>query len=70
LVGDPGDPASPCLHAFGHESGDELAEFVRTVHPEILIPIHTENPEWWKDALRGSGVEVIVPEYVNGISIE
>jgi mRNA degradation ribonuclease J1/J2 len=62
LIGDPDDANSPGLHASGHASGDELAEFVRTAHPEILIPIHTEDPNWWKETLRGSGVEVRVPE--------
>jgi ribonuclease J len=69
LVGDPDDMNSPSLHASGHASGDELAEFARTVHPEILIPIHTENPDWWKETLRGSGVEVRVPEYGREIPI-
>jgi ribonuclease J len=62
LAGDPDDPESPTLHASGHASGDELLEFVRTVRPEILIPVHTEHPEWWEEKLRGSGVEVRKPE--------
>jgi mRNA degradation ribonuclease J1/J2 len=41
---------------------------VRTVKPEILIPIHTEHPEWWGDKLKGSGIEVREPEL--GISIK
>jgi ribonuclease J len=69
LVGDPDDKDSISLHASGHASGDELAEFVRTVKPDILIPIHTEHPDWWKETLRGSGVEVRAPEYGVGISI-
>jgi ribonuclease J len=69
LVGDPDNKDSVSLHASGHASGDELAEFVRTVKPEILIPIHTEHPDWWKETLRGSGVEVRAPEYGVGISI-
>jgi ribonuclease J len=69
LVGDPDDKNSPALHASGHASGDELAEFVRSVRPEILIPIHTEDPDWWKETLKGSGVEVRVPEYGRRISI-
>jgi ribonuclease J len=69
LVGDPDDKSSPCLHASGHASGDELADFVRTVHPEILIPIHTEDPEWWKETLKGSGIEVRIPQYGHPIVI-
>jgi ribonuclease J len=63
LIGDPDDKNSPCLHASGHASGDELAEFVRMVHPEILIPIHTEDPNRWKEKLKGSGIRIEVPEY-------
>jgi ribonuclease J len=69
LIGDPDDPRSPCLHASGHACGEELAEFVRAVHPEILIPIHTEHPEWWKETLKGTGVEVRMPKYGEEISI-
>ena len=69
LIGDPDDKNSPVLHASGHASGDELAEFARTVKPEILIPIHTENPDWWKETMRGSGIEVRKPEIGKGISI-
>jgi ribonuclease J len=69
LVGDPDDPASPALHASGHACGDELAEFVRTVKPEMLIPIHTEHPELWEENLRGSGVMVVRPEWGKGIPL-
>ncbi|MGB7540271.1 MAG: MBL fold metallo-hydrolase RNA specificity domain-containing protein [Anaerolineales bacterium] len=69
LIGDPDDANSPCLHASGHASGDELAEFVRTVKPEILIPIHTEHPEWWEEKLKGSGIEIRKPEIGKSIAI-
>jgi ribonuclease J len=69
LAGDPDDPASPALHASGHACGDELAEFARTVRPEILIPIHTEHPEWWADTLRGTGIEVKMPVRGEGIPL-
>jgi ribonuclease J len=69
LIGDPDDPASPCLHASGHASGDELAEFVRAVKPEILIPIHTEHPEWWEERLKGSGIKIRKPEVGKNISV-
>lgn len=69
LIGDPDDKHSPCLHASGHACGDELAEFARAVNPEILIPIHTEHPEWWKETLKGTQIEVRPPEYGVGLSI-
>ena len=40
-------------HVSGHASGPQLKEFVKTVNPKIVIPIHTQHPEifdkWWKD---------------------
>jgi ribonuclease J len=69
LIGDPDDSSSVCLHASGHACGDELADFVRTVNPEILIPIHTEHPEWWGDVLRGSGIHLRLPELGKKIEI-
>jgi ribonuclease J len=69
LIGDPDDLNSPCLHASGHACGDELLDFVRTVQPEILIPIHTEHPEWWEEKLKGSGMEVRKPEVGKSISL-
>jgi ribonuclease J len=63
LVGDPDAKQTTVLHASGHACGDELEKFVRTVRPEILIPIHTEKPNWWVKKLRGSGIEVRKPKY-------
>jgi ribonuclease J len=69
LIGDPDDKNSPTLHASGHACGDELAEFVRTVKPGVLIPIHTEHPEWWEQKLKGSGIEIKKPEMGKGVMI-
>lgn len=62
LYGDPDDKARVPLHASGHASGPELVEFVATVKPEILIPIHTERPGWWKQPLAGTGIHIQQPE--------
>lgn len=35
-------------HASGHASGPEIKAMIREINPEILIPIHTENPEMFK----------------------
>ena len=35
-------------HISGHISGKELAEFIKKIQPEILIPIHVEFPEEFK----------------------
>lgn len=33
------------LHASGHCSMSEMRDFVRTVNPKAVIPVHTEHPE-------------------------
>ena len=35
-------------HASGHASGNEIKLMISRIHPEILIPIHTEHPELFK----------------------
>ncbi|MFW9867551.1 MAG: MBL fold metallo-hydrolase RNA specificity domain-containing protein [Candidatus Thorarchaeota archaeon] len=37
------------FHASGHASGDELEWMVDKIDPEILIPVHTERPEWLQE---------------------
>jgi ribonuclease J len=61
LYGDPDDAARLPLHASGHANGPHLVDFVQTVHPQVLIPIHTEKPGWWVDKLAGSGIAVRPP---------
>jgi len=61
LHGDPDDKNAIPLHSSGHASGTDLVDFVTTVHPEVLIPIHTEQPEWWDAQLAGTGVRVRKP---------
>lgn len=61
LHGDPDDPDRVPLHASGHASGSELVDFVTTVRPDVLIPIHTEEPEWWDAQLAGTGIPIRKP---------
>ncbi|MGQ9919554.1 MAG: exonuclease [Bryobacteraceae bacterium] len=36
------------FHASGHIHGPGIEELVETVRPEILIPVHTENPDFFE----------------------
>ncbi len=56
--GDPDDPGTLPLHTSGHAPAADLIRFVREVRPRILIPIHTEHPHLWEEALKGTGVEI------------
>lgn len=35
------------LHASGHASMDDLVKAIEIMDPDIIIPVHTERPEWF-----------------------
>ena len=49
------------LHASGHASGTELIDIIRKIHPQRLVPIHTENPGFFQEKLAHSDIEVVLP---------
>jgi ribonuclease J len=49
------------LHASGHACGPDLLRVARDIRPEVLIPVHSEKPEFYLDNLGGSGTSVILP---------
>lgn len=51
------------LHASGHASGAELLELIQRINPRVLIPIHTEHPDYFVHNLEGTGIEVKLPKY-------
>ena len=36
-------------HCSGHMSAEDLEKMILAADPEILLPVHTENPQWFKD---------------------
>ncbi len=36
-------------HISGHISGKELGEFIEKIKPKVIVPIHTEHPEKFKN---------------------
>jgi ribonuclease J len=48
-------------HASGHASGPEIVEMIKAIDPKILIPVHTERPDLFAEALAGGGIEVRIP---------
>src|SRR5438093_6578529 len=64
LVGDwqraqAGDAEHAGLHASGHVSGPELAELIKLIAPQVVVPVHTEHPEWFR-RLEGS-IRIAIP---------
>lgn len=51
------------LHASGHASADDIMEFVRQIKPHTVVPIHTENPGYFREHLRGTEIEVVIRGY-------
>jgi ribonuclease J len=49
------------LHASGHACGPDLLRVAREIQPEVLIPVHSEKPEFYVDNLSNSGIKVILP---------
>jgi ribonuclease J len=63
-----GDTTTPvfdaAFHASGHASPEDIAWAVDRIDPDIIIPVHTENPQWFAERWEntrivhdGEGVE-------------
>lgn len=50
------------LHASGHASAADIFGLVRDIRPQTVVPVHTECPDALVEQLRGSGIEVLLPE--------
>ena len=37
------------FHASGHASKSDLIHAIETIDPDCIIPVHTENPNWFKE---------------------
>jgi ribonuclease J len=38
------------IHASGHASGPEIQEMIDRIKPKVLVPVHTEHPELFRNA--------------------
>jgi ribonuclease J len=62
-----GDPEHEGLHASGHVSAAELESLIRLIRPRVVVPVHTEHPEWFR---RFDGLcDVVLPERGRAIAI-
>lgn len=48
------------FHASGHIHPDDLLELIRNLRPRHVVPVHTEDPGWFVERLRGEPVQVVV----------
>ena len=56
------------LHASGHACGPDLLRVAQEIRPEILIPVHSEEPKFYTERLSGS-VNVALPTLGGTIEI-
>ncbi len=61
-------PEERGFHASGHAGGADLVNLIRQIKPQILIPIHTENPGYFEQKLKGTGIKVLIPSEGQTIS--
>ncbi len=40
-------------HASGHASASELLRIVEEIDPEVVVPVHSEYPEFFDEKLKG-----------------
>ena len=57
------------LHASGHACGPDLLRVARQIGPEVLIPVHSEKPEFYVDNLRNSEINIILPSESGTVEI-
>ncbi|MCS7236345.1 MAG: MBL fold metallo-hydrolase [Armatimonadota bacterium] len=50
------------FHASGHIHPDALLDLIRELKPRYVIPVHTEDPEWFVERLRAEPAKVVVLE--------
>ncbi len=50
------------LHASGHAGGADLLRVVRGIGPRVLIPVHTQDPDFYSDWLATTETHVMIPQ--------
>jgi ribonuclease J len=55
-------PEEAGLHASGHAPAHHLMQLIQEVRPHLLVPLHTEHPEWFAHRLKGSATSVHLPQ--------
>jgi ribonuclease J len=43
-------------HASGHASKSDLRWVIEKIDPDVVIPVHTENPDWFVENFENAVV--------------
>jgi len=59
------------FHASGHAPGPDLLDFIATVQPRRLLPVHLDagGLRFYQEHLRGAGIEIVEPVYGRPVTI-
>ena len=57
------------LHASGHACGKDLLDIVNSIKPQVLIPVHSQRPDLYLDALKSNGINIILPAVGKAITL-
>ncbi|MCX6013922.1 MAG: hypothetical protein NTV30_11100, partial [Chloroflexi bacterium] len=57
------------LHASGHACGPDLIDAARNINPEILLPVHSEFPQYYKEQLKNIKTKVCITDQGNTIEV-
>lgn len=49
------------LHASGHACGPDLLKIASEIAPQVLIPVHSEHPDFYVTPLAHRGIKVMLP---------
>lgn len=48
-------------HCSGHATPKELIDMIEKIDPEIVIPVHTENPTFFEETIEDREVRIVTP---------
>jgi ribonuclease J len=57
------------LHASGHACGRDLLRIAQEIKPEVIIPVHSEHPEFYAEHLEDRNVRTMFPAIGERIEI-
>ncbi|NIR00858.1 MAG: exonuclease [Gemmatimonadales bacterium] len=67
LPADPTEDENSPFHVSGHACRSDLLKLIDIIRPQTVIPVHTEQPQLYAEALKGK-CDVVLPE--RGVGIE
>lgn len=58
------------LHASGHAYAEDLLTIARRIAPEVLMPVHSEEPSFYAERLGDAATRVVLPTVGDRIDVQ